>query len=433
MQRIVRFAAVAFTAMTLAACAPSSVAPEPQNHTRDPAAVHSRILTLDTHLDTPVHFERPGWNFADRHDFATDLSQVDIPRMREGGLDGGFFVLYTPQGPLTPEGYAAAGAMAQHRLAAMERAMADNRRAIIQVTTPRQIHDAKARNQLFALFSVENSYPLGESVAGLAEWRRRGVMMAGPTHNGGNQFADSASGGEKRWHGLSPLGREWVAEMNRLGMLIDASHASDDTLAQMLELSQAPIILSHSGLKAIFNHPRNITDDQLRALAAKGGVLQINSVFLSRFNNSAARSPLYEQFERIAQLTPEQARQLASQWHALDQNERVNEGDFNLFMRALRHCLDVVGAQHCGIGADWDGGGGLTGFEDITALPKITAALLEAGYSEEDIANIWGGNVLRLMSQAEVVRARIANRETGATAAVQWYPKATLARTPEQA
>lgn len=437
MQMLLRFAAGLLPALTLAACAPSAVAPDTQGPANtatehDPASVHARTLTLDTHLDTPIHFERAGWNFGEQHSFATDLSHVDIPRMREGGLDGGFFVLYTPQGPLTDAGYAAAATAANRRLTAMERTMADNRRAIIQVTTPRQITDAKARGQLFALFSVENSYPLGNSVAGLAEWRRRGVMMAGPTHNGGNQFADSASGGEKRWHGLSPLGREWVAEMNRLGMVIDASHASDETLAQMLELSQAPIVLSHSGLKAIFNHPRNITDDQLRALAAKGGVLQINSVFLSRFNNSAARAPLYEQFDHISQLTPEQVRTVARQWQELDQRERVNEGNFDLFMRALKHCLDIAGPRHCGIGADWDGGGGLAGFEDITALPKVTAALMEAGYSEADIAQIWGGNVLRVMQEVEAVRARLAARETG-TATVQWFPKATLARAPEPA
>jgi membrane dipeptidase len=189
-------------------------------------------------------------------------------------------------------------------------------------------------------------------------------------------------------------------------MVIDASHSSDAALVQMLELSTAPIILSHSGLDAIYEHGRNISDDQLRSLAAKGGVLQINSVFLSRFNNSAARSPLYDQFDRISALTGEQVGTLARQWATLDRTERVNEGDFALYMRALLHCLEVVGADHCGVGADWDGGGGVQGFEDVTALPQITAALLSAGYSEADIAKIWGGNVLRLLRSAEAARSR---------------------------
>ncbi len=395
----------ALPALTLAACVPAS-APEPPRGASDPATLHERILTLDTHLDTPLHFERAGWDFADRHSFANDLSHVDMPRMREGGLDGGFFVDYTAQGPLTTEGYAEARVHAQRRLAAIERTFAANANAITLVTSARQAEQVARSGRRIGFISIENSYPLGQSITGLADYRRRGVMMAGPVHNGGNQFGDSASGGTAVWGGLSPLGRQWVAEMNRLGMVIDASHSSDAALVQMLELSTAPIILSHSGLDAIYEHGRNISDDQLRSLAAKGGVLQINSVFLSRFNNSAARSPLYDQFDRISALTGEQVGTLARQWATLDRTERVNEGDFALYMRALLHCLEVVGADHCGVGADWDGGGGVQGFEDVTALPQITAALLSAGYSEADIAKIWGGNVLRLLRSAEAARSR---------------------------
>ncbi|MEQ1724798.1 MAG: dipeptidase [Sphingopyxis sp.] len=379
-------------------------APEATRGVSDPAALHERILTLDTHLDTPLHFERAGWSFAQAHDFATDLSHVDLPRMRTGGLDGGFFVVYTHQGELTEAGYVEAAAHAQNRLAAIERTFAANAREITLVTSARQAEAAARSGRRIGFISIENSYPLGMSVAGLTDYRRRGVLMAGPVHNGGNQFGDSASGGTARWGGLSPLGRQWVAEMNRLGMVIDASHSSDAALTQMLDLSTAPIILSHSGLDAIYEHGRNISDDQLRSLAAHGGVLQINSVFLSRFNNSAARSPLYDRFDRIGELTGEQVGELAAQWAALDRSERVNEGDFALFMRALTHCLEVVGADHCGIGADWDGGGGLRGFEDVTALPQVTAALVRAGYSEAAIAKIWGGNVLRLLDAAEAAR-----------------------------
>ncbi|MEQ1510937.1 MAG: dipeptidase, partial [Sphingopyxis sp.] len=386
-------------------CVPAS-APEATTAASDSATLHERLLTLDTHIDTPLHFERAGWRFAEAHSFANDLSHVDLPRMHDGGLDGGFFVVYTGQGPLTTEGYTAAATHAQRRLVAIERTFAANARAITLVTSAAQAEAAVRSGRHAGFISIENSYPLGESVAALADYRRRGVLMAGPVHNGGNQFGDSASGGTARWGGLSPLGRQWVAEMNRLGMIIDASHSSDAALAQMLELSTAPIVLSHSGLDRIFDHPRNISDDQLRALAAKGGVLQINSVFLSRFNNSAARSPLYDQFDRIGELSAAEVATLAAQWATLDRTERVNEGDFALFMRALLHCLEVAGADHCGIGADWDGGGGLRGFEDVTALPQITASLARAGYNEGDIAKIWGGNVLRLLRAAEAARQR---------------------------
>ena len=405
-----RTAFTALTALTLSACVPAA-APEATAPASDPAAIHERVLTLDTHLDTPIHFDRPGWRFGDAHSYAADLSHVDLPRMRDGGLDGGIFVVYTGQGPLTDAGYAEAAAHARARLASIERVFAQNRDGITHVTSAAAAEQvATSGGRRFAMISIENSYPLGESVAGLADYRRRGVIMAGPVHNGGNQFGDSASGGTQRWGGLSPLGRQWVAEMNRLGMIIDASHASDAALDQMLALSQAPIILSHSGLDAIFDHPRNISDAQLRSLAAHGGVLQINSVFLSRFNNSAARAPLYDLFDRIETLTPQEQRQLAADWAALDRTERVNEGDFALYMRALLHCLGVVGPDHCGLGADWDGGGGVRGFEDIGALPQITAALVAAGYGERDIAKIWGGNVLRVLRAVEATSARLRRR-----------------------
>ena len=254
----------------LSACSPMGT-PAPAPAPADPATIHARILTLDTHLDTPVHFERRDWDFGAAHDFYSDMSQVDLPRMTEAGLDGGFFVLYTSQGPLTADGFAHAASAAEHRLAAIEATLNAHRDTITRVTSAGEAARVAHRGGHFALISVENSYPLGESVAGLADWRRRGVLMAGPVHNGGNQFGDSASGGTARWGGLSPLGRAWVAEMNRLGMVIDASHASDAALTQMLDLSAAPIILSHSGFKAIFDHPRNISDDQARAIAAKLG------------------------------------------------------------------------------------------------------------------------------------------------------------------
>lgn len=388
----------------LAACAPAT-SPAPAPLSNDPAAVHERVIALDTHLDTPLHFNRAGWSIADRHSFASDLSHVDIPRMRDGGLDGGFFVVYTPQGEINAAGYAEAAHHAESRLASVERVLGEQRAAMTLATRAADAARIAATGRRISYISVENSYPLGDSIAGLAEWHRRGVRMAGPVHSRDNQFADSATG-QNRWGGLSPLGRQWVAEMNRLGMVIDGSHSSDAALRQLMALSTTPVILSHSGFKAIYDHRRNVDDTLAREVAAQGGVIHINSVFLSRFNNSAARSPLYDQLDEIDRLTPEQQRQLAADWAALDRTERVNEGDFDLFMRALLHCLQVVGVDHCGIGADWDGGGGVAGLDDVAALPRITAALMAAGYSEEDIGKIWSGNILRVMREVEAVAAR---------------------------
>ncbi len=394
--------------LALAACSPSP-APESAAPSARPSAVHSRTLTLDTHLDTPVLFERQGWDFAERHSWATDLSHVDLPRMAAGGaLDGGFFVIYTPQGELTPAGFAAARSRAQRRLLAIQRVLAANAQNVTLATSAADAARIDRSGRRVAFLSVENSYPLGDDIAGvrsgLADWYRAGVRMAGPVHNGGNQFGDSA--GTQRLGGLSQLGRRWVEEMNRLGLIIDGSHSSDDTLRQMMALSTTPVILSHSGFKAIFDHRRNIDDALAREVAAQGGVIHINSVFLSRYNATPARNALSERMEAMDRMTPAEQRALAAEWAALDRTERVNEGDFALYMRALLHCLNVVGVDHCGIGADWDGGGGLRDMEDIEANPRITAALITAGYSAADIEKIWSGNILRVLRAVEAERNR---------------------------
>jgi len=175
-----------------------------------------------------------------------------------------------------------------------------------------------------------------------------------------------------------------------------------------MALSTTPVILSHSGLKVIFDHPRNISDDQLRALAAQGGVLHINSVFLTRYNMTDRRRPLSDRMNRMSEMTPAEQRALALEWAALDREERVNDTGFDTFMAALLHCLRVAGVDHCGIGADWDGGGGVREFEDVTALPRITARLIEAGYSAADVEKIWSGNILRVMRQVEAYASRTA-------------------------
>lgn len=395
----------ALAALALAACTPAPV-PEPTPASNDPAAIHARILTLDTHLDTPVLFARQGWDFAVRHEWATDLSHVDLPRMREGGLDGGFFVVYTSQGEIGAADDAVALAHARARLAAIQRVVDANADAIGIARTVAEGERLARAGKRVAFIAMENSSPLGSDLALLDEFFRGGVRMAGPVHNGGNRLADSA-GGPVRHNGLSPLGRQWVARMNALGLIIDGSHASDDTLRQMMALSATPVILSHSGFKAIYDHRRNIGDALAREVAAQGGVIHINSVFLSRYNSSPARDALSAQMERMDSMTPAQQRGIADAWTTLDRTERVNEGDFALFMRALMHCIELVGVDHCGIGADWDGGGGLRDFEDVRALPRVTDALLAAGYSEGDVAKIWSGNILRVMRAVEAhARAR---------------------------
>lgn len=366
---------------------------------------HEQMLVLDTHLDTPVHFERPGWDFARWHEYGWDLTQTDIPRMEAGGLDGGFFVIYTSQGPLTAQGYVDARDRALTRAAAIQRVVHSNPDTLEFATTAAdaaRIHKAGKR---IVYQSIENSYPLGNDLTMLATFYKMGVRMAGPVHSRNNQFADSTTD-QARWNGLSPFGRQWVAEMNRLGMIVDASHASDAAFDQMLALSKTPIILSHSGPSALHEHPRNLDDARMKRLAAKGGVMQMNSLFLVAHDTSDARGAIEKRQERWLDISDAERRQLLADKAALDARTPYTEADFDLFMKSVLHAIRVMGVDHVGLGADWDGGGGLKGMQDVAALPKITARLRREGYRDADIEKIWSGNVLRLLREAEQYAAR---------------------------
>ena len=363
-------------------------------------ATHHNLMTLDTHLDTPVHFARAGWSFGDRHDPAHEIAQVDIPRMADGNLDGGFFVIFTQQGPLTPEGFAAARDFALKRSAEIDATVA---RFGDRISPARRAADAReidARGKLIAFKSIENSYPLGESVELLAEFQRQGVRLAGPVHTKNNQFADSATD-KSRWAGLSSLGRKWVAEMNRLGIVIDASHASDAAFDQMMELSKTPLLLSHSGSRAMFDHPRNLDDARIRKLAAAGGAICFTTIYLSELQMGAEREALFAKIENISSLSPAEQADLTARWHALDATAPMWTTTFDQYVSALLHTISVAGVDHVCFGADFDGGGGIAGLENVLALPRITARLKAAGYSDIDLAKMWSGNVLRILSDAE--------------------------------
>ena len=385
-----RSALPALGSLLLAGCA----------HTPTTGDLHGQLLTLDTHLDTPMHFARPGWSFADRHDLATDVVQLDLPRMADGNLDGGFFAIYTAQGPLTPEGYVTAHDFALRRSDEIDKTLARNADRIQPARTAADARRIAANGKLIAFKSMENSYPLGEDLGQLSEFQRRGVRLAGPVHSSNNQFADSSSD-TPHWNGLSPLGRQWVAEMNRLGLVIDASHASDAAFDQMLALSKAPILLSHSSPKALFDNPRNLNDARIRALAAAGGAMCVSTIYLSPLNMTTERAALFDKLEHIGDLSPAQQREFSQRWAALNATDPIWADDFERFMAALLHVIEVAGVDHTCIGADWDGGGGFKGLEDITALPKITRRLRAAGYSARDIGKVWSGNVLRIVENAE--------------------------------
>lgn len=314
--------------------------------------LHRRIITLDSHCDTPMTFA-DGYNMQERGN-----ALVDIHKMDEGGVDAVTMVAYLKQEARDAHSLAAATVKADALLDAIAEKVAHCGPCVALASSPDELRLLKSRGVRAVMRGIENGYAIGRDISNIERYRRMGVVYITLCHNGDNDICDSARGcGENG--GLSPFGRDVVREMNRVGMMIDLSHAAETTFYQTLELSTQPVVCSHSSCRALCNHPRNLTDEQMRALAAKGGVVQIT---------------MYKGF-------------------------LVDEGEATLddFMRHLLHAVAVAGIEHVGIGSDFDGDGTIVGCADASAMRNVTRELLRAGLSDDDIQKIWGGNWLRVM------------------------------------
>lgn len=370
--------------------------------------LHERLFTIDTHGDAPTtSLTRAGWDPGARHTKADDGSQWDLPRMREGGLDAAVLAVYVAQAARTPRGLALAHDLAVRTCEQTAAAIAARRDECVLARSADDAVQAKATGRRAIFLSIENSYSLGRDAAHVAKFQALGVRMLGLTHMLNNDVADSSTdprGAE--WGGLSPLGREMVAECNRLGVVLDASHASDGALRELLARSRAPVVLSHSGCRAVCDHPRNIDDALLRELAAADGVIQINALPVAAvadpcgLERTAAFSAM---LLRLAEkeLTPEVQAWAGGEWHRLDREWPNPPATLDDFVRHVEHAVEVAGIDHVGVGCDFDGGGGVRGLNDASEYPQLTAALLARGWTEAQLASVWGGNTLRVMRACE--------------------------------
>ena len=372
---------------------------------------HADMLVLDSHLDTPLVLDRAGFDIQKRHDWMNDYAQLDLPRMREGGLDGGFWVIYTAQGPLTADGYAKALTHARQRNNVIDRLVKQHANDFALALRAEDAHRLKAIGKRVVYKSIENAYPLGTNIDLLDEFYAAGVRMVGLVHSRNNQFADSAT--DKRgqvWGGLSPLGRQLIKRANELGMIVDMSHAHDDALAQAIEVSATPVILSHSGVGTLYRHPRNVPNSLLQKLAKSGGVIQINSLsgYLRDLNTDPNRLPeflaIYKKYQNAPGGMRLNSQAFIAERRALDKKYPPDYAEFSDVMDHIFAALELMGPDHVGIGLDWDGGGGVNGLQDVANLPKITHALQNKGLDTATIEQIWSGNMLRLLAQAEAMK-----------------------------
>jgi membrane dipeptidase len=371
-------------------------------------ALHDRVLTLDTHVDIGQ-----GYATAALDPGGFTRAQVDLPKMREGGLDAAFFIVYVGQGLISPIGYEDAAAIADDKYQAIMRMIRGYGDQIALATTADEVEAIHASGRLVALIGMENSWPLGEDLSNVAVWAERGVRYVSITHFGNNQFGGSsnpnlAQGDPSEDPGLTELGRGLVAELNDHGVMVDVSHVGKRTMLEAIALSRAPVMASHSGARAVYDHPRNLDDEQLRAIRDNGGVAQM--VAFRRYigevdpDLAEAERALAQEFgftsrQDYAAATDRQRD--AYQARLRDLRASMNDITISTLADHIDHAVQVAGIDHVGIASDFDGGGGVGGWDDASTTPAVTAELIRRGYSESDIAKIWGGNLLRVMRAVE--------------------------------
>ncbi len=393
--------------------------------------IHEGVITIDTHDDINVK------NFTDSLNYTQRLeTQVNLPKMKEGGLDVAWFIVYTGQDSLNATGYAKAKENALSKFEAIHRLCKDIAPDQIELAlSSDDVRRIVAAGKKVAMIGVENAYPIGEDLGDIETYYEQGARYMSLAHNGHSQFSDSNTGEtDSLWlyNGLSELGKSAVIEMNRIGMMIDVSHPSKEAMKQMIALTKAPIIASHSSARALCGHSRNLDDDQLLLMKENGGVVQAVAfgAYLNTEKNEARAAYMKDFYKKVADsigvawyemkdfsmLTEAQqdefignipkVRALAEQLvvNRKDAPAAVNVSDF---VNHIDHMVKVMGIDHVGISSDFDGGGGIEGWNDASETFNVTLELVKRGYSEAEIAKLWGGNLLRVLDEVQAVAERL--------------------------
>ncbi|MCK4640371.1 MAG: dipeptidase [Candidatus Marinimicrobia bacterium] len=370
--------------------------------------IHRQILTLDSHTDTPMDMLRWDADISQNLDGTPWDGKVDLPRMQAGDLDAVFFAAWVGQGPRTPEGNRKANDKVKRTIQAIHNAVeANSDRAELALTADDACRIEKTGKRAIYI-GIENGYAIGKDLNSIKTFYDMGTRYITLCHVKNNDICDS-SNDTTEYGGLSPFGEKVVREMNRLGMIVDVSHVSDAAFYDVLKLSKAPIIASHSCARAICDNPRNLSDEMLRALAEKGGVIQVaiytDYVKTPKSNpeREAAEKAFNEKYPDYNDMTEEEKKSVLLEWYEIDKKYPRKLANVADFVDHIDHIVKVVGIDHVGIGTDFDGGGELNGLRDISQMPNITRELLKRAYSKKDIGKIWGLNFLRVFSEVEQV------------------------------
>jgi membrane dipeptidase len=398
--------------------------------------IHERVITLDTHDDINTD------NFTEEKNYGQELdTQVNLPNMEEGGLDVAWFIVYTGQGELNEEGYAKAFENAMDKFGAIHRLTEELAPDRIELAlTSDDVRRINESGKKVAMIGIENGYSIGTDISNVKKFYDQGGRYMSLAHNGHSQLSDSNTGERDSvwlYNGLSDLGKEVIKEMNKWGMMVDVSHPSKEAIRDMIELSKAPIIASHSSARSLCDHSRNLDDEQLMWLKENGGVVQTVALDSyihaekSQARSEASRTILEEiaaemgvelmTRREIGQMTDEKEQEAyIAKYREIraaaeprmgeidDIAPPVNVSDF---VDHIDYMVDLIGVDHVGISSDFDGGGGISGWNDASETFNVTLELVRRGYSEEEIGKLWSGNLLRVLDEVQAVAQEIQNGE----------------------
>ncbi len=369
---------------------------------------HQQLLTLDTHVDTPLRLKYEGIDLGQRYDPHEIKSKLDYPRMDAGGLDAAFFAVWTPQGVRNDSGHAAIKSKALSIIDRVEEMVGKYPDRGEMAYNSEDAARIVGQKKHAIYLGMENGYPLGIDLENLDLFYKRGIRYVTLCHTSNNEICDSSTD-TTEFDGLSPFGYQVVERMNQLGMMVDISHVSDATVADVLGCSKAPVIASHSCSKALCNHPRNINDTLLTQIAEKGGVVQMclySAYVLPEQPNpdrDSARAALKEKWGDSDLLTREQRPLYRAELSEMNRNFPQILPSVSDAVDHIDHMVNLMGIDHVGIGTDFDGGAALSDCFDVSELPNITRELFKRGYSESDIQKIWSGNLLRVFAEVEAI------------------------------
>lgn len=380
-----------------------------QRQLKEAKAIHEKVLTVDSHTDTPLWFARQEFDLSKRHDPHDHGSRVDFPRMKEGGMDAVFFAVFLGQRERTPEGNRKAFERAEMIYDSVHAAVGRHPDLAAIAYTPDDAYRLEKLGKRIIFTGIENGYAIGNDLSLIEHFYQRGARYITLCHTSNNDICDSSTDSTEH-NGLSDFGRKVVKEMNRRGMMIDVSHISDSSFYDVIALSEAPVIASHSSARAICDSPRNLTDDMLVKLAENGGVAQICilSDYVKKMppnpQRDSARNVLREKYRGFDNLTDEEMKQARKEWYAINKKYPRNLATVSDYVDHIDHVVKVAGIDHVGIGTDFDGGGGVEGCYDMSEMANITIELVKRGYTREEIGKIWGGNLIRVMREVQAMR-----------------------------